>query len=530
MSLFHRSAVHVLLVASVVSPVAPPSAAEATGGGLVIEGKGWGHGVGLAQDGALAMGRAGADVTRILDHFYPGTTDGSAAGAVRVVASTGAAHQAVLSFPGGGELRTPGRGPQPPGFPVVVPASTPVTVSVDGGRTVVNRPASSPPIRPANIHGTTVPVVLLNGVREIPTSDPGATTTTLPTTTTGPPPTAIRQTPPPTKVSPPGPRPAAPPPPATPVAPPPPGGDQAPATSGPVVAVPPPGGTTLLVDRQRRYRGTLEVGGLGGGARVVNELDVEDYLRGMGEVREPSWPPAALQAQAVAARTYALHAMAADGEICADDRCQVYLSADVEYPAMDDAVRVTNARVRRTGTDLATTFYSANGGGVSATAEEGFGPGGTDLPYLRAAPYLTEDPDPWTVRVDLAEAARMFNYRGRLSGAHVNRLGPSGRALEVTLDGDGGPLIVRGQAFAARLQLRSTLFSLRGAPGGAEVAPPAPLTPGADLLAPGNRPAGAASSRSNGGSGTRAAAAAALLVGAMVVVQRRRAVAHGATQ
>ncbi|MGQ9677836.1 MAG: SpoIID/LytB domain-containing protein [bacterium] len=39
---------------------------------FVFEGKGWGHGVGLCQDGALAMARNGYRYRQILRHYYPG--------------------------------------------------------------------------------------------------------------------------------------------------------------------------------------------------------------------------------------------------------------------------------------------------------------------------------------------------------------------------------------------------------------------------------------------------------------------------
>jgi len=43
------------------------------GGGFVFQGKGWGHGVGLCQWGALEMAREGKDYREILSHYYPGT-------------------------------------------------------------------------------------------------------------------------------------------------------------------------------------------------------------------------------------------------------------------------------------------------------------------------------------------------------------------------------------------------------------------------------------------------------------------------
>jgi len=57
----------------------------------------------------------------------------------------------------------------------------------------------------------------------------------------------------------------------------------------------------------RRYRGVLRVSGRGGTLRVVNSLGVETYLASVvGSEMPHRWPLAALQAQAVAARTYAL--------------------------------------------------------------------------------------------------------------------------------------------------------------------------------------------------------------------------------
>jgi stage II sporulation protein D len=42
-------------------------------GSLIFEGRGWGHGVGLSQWGALEMARQGKNYREILSHFYPGT-------------------------------------------------------------------------------------------------------------------------------------------------------------------------------------------------------------------------------------------------------------------------------------------------------------------------------------------------------------------------------------------------------------------------------------------------------------------------
>ena len=250
------------------------------------------------------------------------------------------------------------------------------------------------------------------------------------------------------------------------------------SSSSALFAVPAPGSVVALPARSARYRGLIEVTAAGGGLRLVNRLDVEEYLRGMGEVRDPRWPAAALGAQAVAARTYALRAMATGSEICATQRCQVYLGQQAEYAAMDAAVAATRGQVLVYGNELATAVYSANGAGVSATPKEGFGPAATDLPYLRSAAYPTGDRDPWQVTVGLADIAARLGYPSTLQSVRVSATGPSGRPTAVELSGGAGIRTLPARTFAQALGLRSTLWSL--SLGSAESAPP--LHAPADLV------------------------------------------------
>ena len=219
------------------------------------------------------------------------------------------------------------------------------------------------------------------------------------------------------------------------------------------------GGATVAFNG-RRYRGSIDFDAGGGSLRITNSVDLEDYLKGMGEILTPSWPSAALQSQAIAARTYALRTMAIDGQVCPTQRCQVYLGAQAEYGKMNAAVDATRGKVLTYGGKLAATFYSASGGGTIATPEEGFGGGSSQQPYLKAGSYPTGDVLAWTVRMPLGEVARRVGYGGSPSGVTVTRVGPSGRALEVTVDGSSGPLRVKGPKFDAALGLKSTFFTI----------------------------------------------------------------------
>ncbi|MCL2768268.1 MAG: hypothetical protein FWE49_06050, partial [Synergistaceae bacterium] len=42
-------------------------------GHFIFRGKGWGHGVGMSQYGAMNLANSGWNAERILNHYFPGT-------------------------------------------------------------------------------------------------------------------------------------------------------------------------------------------------------------------------------------------------------------------------------------------------------------------------------------------------------------------------------------------------------------------------------------------------------------------------
>lgn len=416
----------------------------------------------MAQDGAYWMGRGGSSTTQILKQFYPGTKIGRSGGQVRVGVLSATSREVVVGFPAGGEIRDARDGGQSPGFPVRIGAGGRARIRFDGRVYSVDVLGGSPR---ASFSGRRV--VLASSGQPLPGAST-TTTSTLPLIGTLPEPTT------PTS-SPLGPPPVAPPPPATTPAPAPPPTSSRPTSARALWAVPAGAGTVSVPARSQRYRGVVQATAAGGALRLVNHVDVEQYLRGMGEVRDPKWPPAGLRAQAIAARTYALRAVAGGGELCDTQQCQVYLGAGAEYAAMDKAVSQTRGQVVMAGRRLAATVYSANGGGSSATTEEGFGTPSAGYPYLRPAPYPTKDIFAWTVKIALRDLGGRLGYRGTVTGVRVSAAGPSGRALQVTLDGSRGARSYPGLEFRRALALRSTLFTARI--GSAAVAPPPPPPP-----------------------------------------------------
>ena len=116
---------------------------------------------------------------------------------------------------------------------------------------------------------------------------------------------------------------------------------------------------------------------------VVNDVDVENYLRGVvaGEM-PPTFAPAAYAAQAVVARTYALYVMKSTGpsarfDLFADERSQMYGGLTGESPKALAAVDATAGEVVAYGPPgeerIFKAYYSSCCGGRGQSAAEAFG-------------------------------------------------------------------------------------------------------------------------------------------------------------
>src|SRR3546814_14621150 len=106
-----------VLALSALEP-APPAGASVPV--LVLDGTGYGHGVGLSQWGAEHLARTGRSTAEIPGTFYPGASLAAATGVIRVVVHRAPAPVTTPTFPQGGELWSPLQGAQAPGFPVAV--------------------------------------------------------------------------------------------------------------------------------------------------------------------------------------------------------------------------------------------------------------------------------------------------------------------------------------------------------------------------------------------------------------------------
>ena len=96
----------------------------------------------------------------------------------------------------------------------------------------------------------------------------------------------------------------------------------------------------------RRYRGDLRLLVRDGRILAINQLGIETYLPSVVGSEMPSkWPLAALQAQAVAARTYALRQRGSKGDfdVRATVSSQVYKGIESETASTLEAVATTRS-------------------------------------------------------------------------------------------------------------------------------------------------------------------------------------------
>jgi SpoIID/LytB domain protein len=219
-----------------------------------------------------------------------------------------------------------------------------------------------------------------------------------------------------------------------------------------------------LAGGNRTYRGTLALGFHEGGARTVNHVTMEDYLRSVVPSEMPAyWHAEALQAQSVAARSYAARYRANLGgkkvyDVCNTTACQVYKGTMSENPATDKAVKATAGQVLTYKKQYAWTEFSSSNGGHSVA-------GPNDYIVAQEDPYDFAMNQVVSVTVKTSTIEKKYPSIGDLKSITLERDGNGrwgGRVTQVTLTGTAGSKKVTGTAFKSALGLRETLLKISG--------------------------------------------------------------------
>ena len=205
------------------------------------------------------------------------------------------------------------------------------------------------------------------------------------------------------------------------------------------------------------YRGTVGGYNNGGGIWTINRVGLDQYTQGVVPRESPSsWRAAALQAQAVAARSYGRNAVESHTgsayDICDTTSCQVYaglarLSGSGsrlygEESSTNLAVAATSNTVLRYGGGTVFAQFSASDGGYTAAGGYPYLPHKAD-PYDNTAsgdPYLS-----WTRSIPVASIAANFGLARATSIQVTQRDGGGawgGRVLQayvLGVSGNGAP-------------------------------------------------------------------------------------------
>jgi stage II sporulation protein D len=214
-----------------------------------------------------------------------------------------------------------------------------------------------------------------------------------------------------------------------------------------------------------RYRGALEFRPTAvDTVEAINAVGLENYVRGVvGAESPPSWPAAALQAQAIAARTYAITTGGGDAgfDQFADTRSQMYRGVAAETPSTEAAVSSTAGQVVTYNGQPVVTYFFSTSGGRTEDVENSF-IGSTPKPWLRSVsdPYDSVSPrHRWgPIRMTMAQAAKRLHglVKGSFRRIDVTRRGESPRIVYADVVGTGGRTRVTGPTLRARLGLYDT--------------------------------------------------------------------------
>jgi stage II sporulation protein D len=252
-------------------------------------------------------------------------------------------------------------------------------------------------------------------------------------------------------------------------------------------------GGALLSVGGKPYRGDLALSGNDTGVAVVNVVKIDDYVRGVVPLEigtKAETDSAAVQAQAVTARSYAYIHLSSDPfrvyDVTSGVLDQVYGGVEVETPVASEAVESTRTLVLKYAGRVVNAPYSSTCGGSTAAASEIWR--SNDEPYLRrvsdripGTDHYYCDISPrfrWTRTLDgqtvnAAVAKYLASYTsvpnrtpGAVREVTVGSHTASGRVGTTTITTDRGNFVVRGNDIRFVLRtpggeiLNSTYFSV----------------------------------------------------------------------
>ncbi len=246
---------------------------------------------------------------------------------------------------------------------------------------------------------------------------------------------------------------------------------------------------TYIKYNKKNYRGAIKLLSDGSNLVIVNELPLEEYLKGVLPLEMPIGKAdenvEALKAMAVAARTYSLSKMNKNNsyfDVYLDVRDQVYGGLEAEKKLTNKIIDLTQGQVLNYNDKPAQVFYSAACGGYTEDSKNVFG--NYDIPYLRGVkdgeePYCSIMPGfEWTEKYTdeeflsiLKNAGKINNLNYSIEEIEIDSRFNSGRVNELKInlesdENDDKEIILNGNRIRSTIKrangriLKSTMFDI----------------------------------------------------------------------
>ena len=218
--------------------------------------------------------------------------------------------------------------------------------------------------------------------------------------------------------------------------------------------------------KKRRYAGELRVSLNNKELNIINYLRLEKYLKSVvGSEMPKEFPLAALQAQAIAARTYALKLLDKNKfknklfDLHSTQANQVYLGLEAETAKINRAVRSTNSLALFYQNELINAVFHSSAGGRTENSGEVWK---YQLPYLKSVIDYDQKSTKykWTNTYSSAELKNIFSDLGGINSIQIINKSTTDRVLKVRLYGNNGNKIISGKDLREKLQLLSTKFEV----------------------------------------------------------------------
>jgi stage II sporulation protein D len=229
------------------------------------------------------------------------------------------------------------------------------------------------------------------------------------------------------------------------------------------------GQVPLVFAHKAWYRGSLElVPGEGGTVTGVNVLPMEEYLFGVVPGEMPAgWEHEALKAQAIAARTYALHNLGKEAkkgyDLCGTTHCQMYEGAAVETAATNESVAMTAGEYLAYQGKPIQAYFHANSGGFTDNSSDLWA---ENLPYIRAVADFDQAAPRhvWYLTYSESQVAAALDKIGvnigRVLELAPHDRTPIGRVKTMRAKGTAGQATFEASKLRFAIGLHSTFFNV----------------------------------------------------------------------